>query len=466
MQLLKDDLMCRKPWLVTAICLTTLCMAGDLQAQGPGGAGQSPFYYAGYPGNGPSYMPQIAGAPAEMAAWPGISPYDHSFVQTYNQDGLWIQDVNDSPRQYYLTLDALVSHVRRPNRTLIGSPHVPNSGNITTFGEATMGAVDDEFVTSNLIDPHSVNQQKAITTSPGMKARWGFREPDGTGVELDGWWQSEGHWLFQRGYGGVPGTASQSRVTAAVPLYTGSLSTSDYVPYDQKFRIFMDSESMGAGIKFVLSKKVSGNAWHVQPIWGLRYIFLRERFSFHGIDSGLTIEYDQNGLPDLTTVEPRVAPYQGGLDSSTRSHLAGPEIGLAYQMGGRKLMLSGTSTFGLMANHERMRLDGFGIGSPDLGTFDQNATFTDRYETTHVSPILEQTFNAEFKMIHLIPLLRRIELLEQAKFRVGYSVLAMWQVARPNDTIRWQGQPLNPFIRPDHTKWYIHGWHFGFDWRY
>lgn len=444
----------------------------------------APIYGNSAPGyGGPGYSPigSPESIPPGMNPWPTISPFEHQYAQTANRDGLWESVYGSGGRQYWFTADALLSKVRRPNRTLVGSEGdarpaiqiVDATGTVTTlslpagFGEVTVGgAPDDEVVGTIAIDDEIIGQEKEISTSLGMRLKWGYEDPDGSMFEVDGWWQSEAHFSWKRGQGDFFGPAQTARQTAVLPLFDGTQI--DRIPFSQVFRIQTDSESAGTSVNFISTESWGSRsgAFTIHPMWGIQYTFIREHFMFQGADSGEQISYTADGAPDITSAVPLVPRYWSALDSTVRSHLAGPHIGLWYRLGKDRLAFKGSTKVGLMANHNRMDLNGQGIGNPYLAGFNNDLRFEQFEDHTNVSPMIEQTITAEAPLFSYIPLLREIKLLEEAKLRVGYSILAFWEVTRPGDSIVWQGQPLNPYIDVERTKWYVHGWNIGIDWRY
>lgn len=442
-------------------------MSGAMPGYLPGPVTGGP----GGPGGGPMMAPQqaaVSNVPPGMQPWPQISPYENGFEQTTNAQGLWFREVRNQRRDYYFKLDALWSKIRDPNRVPFGDLSVPvtvTSGVSTaTIAQMFLGEpIDDDF------DISVINQQQKRAESAGMQGSWGFWNEDGTGFEFNGWWQAASSWEFSRGRGQFGSSdVTQSRATIAFPVRTG-LNPGEGIDlaYDQVFDLKMTTESAGTGVNLLQSPYYDNSVFKIRSMVGLRYVFLREKFTFRGADAGYSYTFDALGRPDLDTAQQVFAPYFGTLNSSVESHMAGPQIGFHYTLGGDFLLITGTTTGGLLANHERLRLNGIGFGTPDdPNGFDQNEEYEDQHSNTHVSPLFEQTVAAELPLFQYVPILRKWHLLEEAKFRLGYSILAMFEVSRPTNSIVYQAQPLSPHIRIDRGKWYVHGWHFGIDWKY
>ena len=400
-----------------------------------------------------------------MAPWPGISPYETNYSQTYNEGGLWHSDTNNLPQRHFFTIEALISRTKKPEENFVGSPEAPAMpGNV--FPRINLGAFTSGVVGTAEIDSLGVfEDREKDPSSPGIRAVWGFLNPDDSGLEISGYWASDVGWLFRRGADSDLHEPEATRITAGLPLDDGGEGST--VPYDELFKITHDAESFGAKLTWLMTPKWKREYFSLRPVWGLRYLFIRERFTFDGKDSGLAMTFFPDGTPDLETDPISIVdPYHAYLQSGVRSHIVGPQVGLRYELGREKLKIWGESIFGIMANRESIDLSGNGIGDPYGQNFEQDSPFAEHQVHTHVSPLLEQSVNLEMKVFSLLPLMRKLYILENAKLRVGYSITGLWEVARPAASINWQGLPLYPQISVDREKWYIQSWHFGMHWNY
>lgn len=172
-------------------------------------------------------------------------------------------------------------------------------------------------------------------------------------------------------------------------------------------------------------------------------------------------------------------PIESYLRSRVRSHMAGPEIGLRFDIGGDGdgFAVWGESRFALLANHERIQLDGDNIGmttrpadflQPTSEDAQRNR-FNDQESHTHVSPYFEQSIYAEAPIFEHLPVLRKVRLLENAQFRVGYTFTYIGFVAEPEKSWIPQGAPsqgLFPLVSVSRGKWLADQWTFAIDWRY
>ncbi len=443
---------------------------------GPGGQIASQQALVMPPGPGYSPIAHTSQIPPQAAPYPAISPYENVFAQTHNKDGLWFLNLNREGRKSYFIIENVLKRFRIPDRTWIGNETVAERFRSTGTGggiflPATLGVLDDEVTGGdpNIVDPVVGQQRDTDKQSPGIQLTWGHWDPDGSGVSASAFWQPDTARVFKRGLD-APGSdfnelANAARVTAGIPLDDGGLGV--VAPYDQLFRVIFDTEVFGGELNRVMNTVWSSGTLKVKPVFGLRYMFIRERFTFQGRDSGLGLTFNQDGSSDPATATAVLDPYRSELDSSVRSHLAGPQVGFHTELGGDFLKIIGKSNFSLMAVHERMELEGFGIGSADFDpNFDRNRAFVAKEKNVHVSPMLEIGATVEANIVQYVPLLRRIRILEGARIRAGYTLTHLWEIARPGDTIEWISQPGTPQIRTRRSTWYMHGWNFGLIWDY
>jgi hypothetical protein len=170
-------------------------------------------------------------------------------------------------------------------------------------------------------------------------------------------------------------------------------------------------------------------------------------------------------------------PIESYLNNSSEQNLGGADVGLTYDFGGQSLLLSGSTKVGLLANYARINMNGDNIAMhtrdsnlllSDVNNATPNA-FSDRADHTHVSPMFEQQFNAEAALFQYVPVLRRISILEKARFRAGYSILLIGQVTDTAGSVLWQGNPaagLFPTIKEKRNTYATHNYNFGVSWEF
>jgi len=410
---------------------------------------------------GQPQLPQIGSYPDTYNAWPNISPYDNKFSQHYNAKGLWYHDWNNKRRSYFFNADALVSKFKDPEELLIGDSRVAFFPQLQPFFPVDGGVFHSTTVAPAGIDEFAVERQSELDPiSPGVRLNWGFFDPDDSGFELVGYWLSDSEHLFKRGLDQTDGNFLNSRITAGLPLFDGT-ELGTIVGFDQL---------LGAEMNRILTPRFRFGPFDFRPILGLRYMYIRERFTFNGRDSGLApLQFNPDGTIDpsvLPDMDSSVPPFSSFLNSSVRSHLAGPQIGIRNDFGGEFIHVTSQGMFGILFNREDLELDGGGIGDGFSPTFDPDKEFHQQDDHLHVSPMLEYSITAELAVFKFIPMLRRINALESARLRAGYRITGVFEVARPNDTIEFNGQPLEPRILNNRSKFYVQGFHFGFNWNY
>ncbi|QDT53430.1 hypothetical protein Pan44_14470 [Caulifigura coniformis] len=354
--------------------------------------------------------------------------------------------------------------------------------------------------------------------SPGIQLEWGFEEENGSGLKADAWWGFSSDQTFQRGTDRIDGVIIDQQLildtegqflftrNGAVTWDTGLPFTS--VPgqdqlhgstlgaqkYDVMYRVNVQSQAGGGGLQMMMPDLFpSTSAIRLRPVYGAKYTYIGETFDFRGIDSGLSYDIGTGtggGTGGGTTGQSstfRPDPWGTGgpnsidsdlfetrVSSRVRTHLAGPTAGIRYDFGrSRNFKIWGQSSAGLMANYEEVRLNGFNAGE-NLGTrillgtnmLDGDSRFSDSETHAHVSPVFEQTFMSESKILAALPGTREIPLLANANFRIGYTTTYIGNVARPADSIEWNGFPKTPKVKIDYQTWSMGKLNFGLEWTY
>jgi hypothetical protein len=432
---------------------------------GPWGMGGD---VAGPPGGYASTAGAV-GAGGEVYAWPQISPYqDYPLSQHYVDDGLWHWQGSNEPRLYYFDVEGIFAKYRGPEGKLIGfegAPPFPATPT-STFLPLNADVVEHGFYAFAQVSDPLERRGEQEPDEGGLRLTWGFFDRDESGLKFSAWSATEAYWFFQRGTNGNPFNFLDIRATAGLPLNDGAGGVT--VPYDLLFSIDMSSHGAGADAAVYMTPRWNTSFIKMQPLWGFRYTFIEEGFGFHGRDSGAAYVITfPPGLVDPATFIPGV-PYESTLESDVTSHVFGPEVGARMSIGGDNFRLIGESRFGFAANLEELDLRGNAIGDGFLNpNFRQFSPFRRSETHGHISPTMAHSFDVEMNILGLIPLVKRLTVLEQAKLRVGYSIVWVGEVARPYDTIEWNGLPLFPNIEvDDRTSWYIGGWDVGLHFEY
>lgn len=479
------------------------------------------------PGTPPGYQP-----------WPQISPFQAPNIaqsQHVSRNGLWFRDNVYRGRKYYSSVELMSVQFRDAGQVLIGSPFARRADFDTRFplGEP-IDVADRDFPSSGNFTPaipgffpvdrrvlpipllasgantiidnfdgrfypiHNTNVIDNPGAELGTQIRWGFENNDGTGLLLNGFWAFQDGGRFKSGDDDINGVPVNQAVTLAlggqnlfihgvIPYFTGEpliffpeFGAGRTAKYDILFDVEQTTQAAGSNLSLYLQPIFKGKAVKVRPLYGARYMFIDEGFRFRGIDSGFSYDLDEDTISPAGALTLVHDQYEATLRSEVESHLAGPEIGLRYDLGDDRsnFKMWGETILGLVANHENIRINGDNIGDPLAeGRFENlnnprmldptvQSEFSDRASSTHVSPIFQQSIFAQFSGFRSLPIIRNASWFHGASFRTGYTFLWVGELARPADAIKWQGFPLFPEVRSNRQSWWMHQMNFAIDWTY
>lgn len=476
----------------------------------PEAAGYAPPYsgleQAGYPPNG-------------MMAWPQISPYEGPAVnQHVNRGGLWFNEQYRGPAKMYAVFSAGVTHYGPPSEAVVGDPRAPGNFIVGTGATNTQGGT----ALVNLYRQHSWAEVGYSNLSGGaLQGVIGWDNPDGSGVFGTGFMSAQGNASYNHNsVVGDPLRPEDTLLAGAgisffdngnptiIPAF-GQNTNPFTIPgggtqgYDMGYSLQWQSQAFGAGAGFYTDYLIRKDSFQLRPSFGLRYINVRENALFQGQDSGLVYTVFQGGTggTNANAVQEVFRPTPGSVTgvpdifssrmyANVKEHLAGPEIGLRYDLGGEKFKIYGQSKFGLLANHSTREIQGFGIGRSNLfqnssngtgrqtpptgstlftpgDTLDPNHTqtaFHDQSTTTTASPTFEQSINVKAPLLAYVPGIRKVPLFEQAQFNFGYTLLLVGGSYRPGDVIDWQGYPNFPRLNDRKGLFQMSTWTVGAEW--
>jgi len=302
------------------------------------------------------------------------------------------------------------------------------------------------------------------------------------------------------------------------------------VPYDLQFILQHQLNTYGGSIDWAFAPTIDRGNLVVRPIFGGRYYRVDETFAFHGESTLLAYGTGNGTSPDNAKIFPvgdgiisgtgggtnatiiPDTPGEGGttdfnaltgtnsthlivksfINSHVTSSLAGPEFGFQYELGDTKgVRFTGSTRLAAMFNEEKIHLSGDNIGNfmgvqvtPDPVTgndletqmFDTNTTqgpsqnaFTDQDSTVHLSPLFEQGLNVQLPIFGAVPVLKDIQLLEEANLNLGWNWLWVGQIADPNESILYQSSPLLnvfPEIQTERGNLFQNTLSVGVNWNY
>lgn len=420
-----------------------------------------PYEGAGYPPGAmaPGYNSPVSpqNMPPGAQPWPGISPFtEGQFNQTRNSHGLWFNESNSRGIQYHFNMSYAYAKNKRPNDELIGSglPGIPPVTPTVPGGFAPF-TTNDTF----RFDPKA----------GGIDMRWGFVHPDDSGFELRGLWLNNVRSTFKKGTGAGDFLNPQFLFdNAGIPYNDGAGGVT--AAYDRIYALTYDQQMVQGAFDFNRSPWLKGEFYSVAPMWGARYLFVNEKFSFYGEDSNLNYLYfdEQSPVPGSQGPNPNGIPaYTAFFRSEVETHLFGPHMGFKYHVGGDYLKLGGYTQGGLMGNIENLSLKGRNLGDGFTIDFRFNdAFFSQKTTNSHVSPLFEQHFFAEAPIFRLVPYLNKWNILKEAKVRASYTFISIGEISRPESNIIYNGFPLFPELKTSRGEWHTSVTSLGVDWKY
>ena len=369
-----------------------------------------------------------------------------------------------------------------------------------------------------------------VMTSGGFRGTWGWTNPDDSGFEASGFvtapavsnWQLYDPRLDINQFSGLYNPLLHLHAWFGLPLgdsgtnsvltnlsglaSTGTGPNGDtdgdgkygaVQPYDMGVFVRMTSQLMGANTDWYFNSIYEQRAIKVRPLLGAKYIFLREKFSFDGYDSGLgyTISAPATGSggggnSGVSTNQGILSPsaldplfstpnvLHSQLISSDVSNMGGPEAGFRIDLGksDAKFQMWGNTKFGALANVTQRQVSGFNIGNnfniispntvPAMPNDPYATAFSNSKTSTTFSPMFEQSVNVKFPVFNLIPYLNKLEVFERAQVQAGYTFLYLGNVYRPENTIIWNQYPKTPQLNGTTSSFYNSNFSLGVQWDY
>lgn len=423
---------------------------GGMMVPDPSAAGYPPAMMGNYP-------PALA--PPNASYWPNVSPYDPSVMdKTYRQNGIWMHDPVYGNRSYAFALEYLRVGFNRPGSDTIGARDVVSS---PVFGSGYNAVNTKVFANGNDF------------LSDGLRGKFIIQNADSSTLEMSGWWVAESNSVFHPFQRADPTDTTTLKARGFLGLDNGT-PEGLAVPFDTDFKLGYKQQAFGGDLLWSAMPFFETTGFRIRPVFGLKYLKIREQFTLHGEDSALAYAYDPIDGTPIGPVLPNPfgnPAYSADLTSRTKSDLAGPQAGIRYELGGQKFLLSGQTGFGLMANHEAVQLfgnqigDGFFTGFPQPSPANPKpAAFHDGRSNTHVSPVFTQDFNFKGKVFKHLPFFNDIPLFANADMLVGYNFLLVGNVARPTKLIDWRAN--DPRIDLTHSRWFMQAATFGLQWSY
>jgi hypothetical protein len=304
--------------------------------------------------------------PSYYQPYPSISPYEHEFTQIANRGGIWESESENRislPSRWKFRTEYVQMKAER-GRYLIGNPNAPSyreqiapvldaagggagGGNLTDYVDALRGT--NNGVGFNLFDPITAKQLDRPELQ-GLRLTLSGENPDGSGIEMWGFWASEDDNEFDAREDVHPSRGNQQVVVEAIlqgidetgipfllnppisltnfpdpleilqenllnlrgiPLDDGTITRlSDGTTfggasavYDLAFQVRTDIDMYGTGLRWKSMPLYKSGSIRVRPSAGLRYTAVRDMFGFFGRDSGIFYDTISTGnqpfLPDV-----------------------------------------------------------------------------------------------------------------------------------------------------------------------
>lgn len=308
-----------------------------------------------------------AGYPPGYNPWPAISPYGPPVDQHYYHNGHWFRRIMTGDRKYYAGLEALITRTGAPPHALIGAGGVnvytpesvnqeengqPSTNNplaaqhsqaffekvvvelndtperdFTNQGTSTGGAGTTADI--QIFPTMNAGVLQQTIGSGGVRGTWGFWNPDGSGAQLQAYWQDKG--TSSATFGDYPyyydPNPDDLVLNPSIPLTTGisnrfienflththpwfglPLPGADrdgdglpgvVVPYDVGVQFDYSTSFYGGNLDWYFSPIYDRDWFKIKPVAGARVLRLQELFAFTGIDSGMGYTLSQD--PRLTS---------------------------------------------------------------------------------------------------------------------------------------------------------------------
>lgn len=435
-------------------------------------------------------------------------PQANTLPKNFNfQTGGYYFDHN----QQFLETPQVTSLFGNPDRSLFGT------GGGGGGGGAAGGGTDY---------PIFVGQSTGSITDAldagGARMTWGWWNPDQSGFQASGFFLAPSATEFFLGdlrpfdfnyFGNLveDHLVTHLHAFAGLPL-SGADSDQDslpgvVMPFDIYYRLQYETQTASANAEWFATPILERNAFKIRPSYGAKYVGIKEAFIFDAADSGLgyTIQPPTNrttaggggggggGGGNQTARAGFLSPLllqpganvpnvmQSYLYSTVTTQLAGPEIGVRFDVGNDdRFSIFTQSKFGLLVNNTSRQINGFNIGDAyyqtpnavlnDSTVMPRNNPAATRFahsqNTTRLSPMFEQSIFGQAKLFKFVPILKKSKILSGADFQAGYTMILLGNMDRPSNIIDWQAYPVNPQLKDERGSFFTSNYSFGVQWEY
>lgn len=416
--------LCRR--IFAALAIAGLCASPAIEAGELHASDGSANFLQTEANASPEPFAQSAAPTAEPGLLTDPAPVGDTWWQTWNQYPEQVPGWTDADQRgtrSYASAEFLFAWGKSPGNSLIGAPQLSN---LYFFPDAP-----NSF-------PHQTTGDFGDMLHYGARGRLGWDNADDSGLQISGFY------IFQRGQQRGPGRVFfgsdifQLSPLASIPLEDGSGGT--VVPFDSAFSQQYNQDVYGGDVDLYLAPLLSRPSFLLRFLVGVKYLQVREKFRVVAGDSGLGyfVDTTTNTIDYSTVQDIGIAPYEMEIAANTRSRLIGPSIGLRYDVGRDKpFRVWGLTKFALAASFQRSELSGVNVVNGFQAQAQQGPPFSEADNTTRVSPVFETSVFIDTYLFTMLPLLKEIEFLRRAQFRVGFDYLLVGELARPTNIIRY-----------------------------
>jgi len=394
--------------------------------------------------------------PIDTGAGPAASPETEvnaspsDWAMPASEPGMWVPEPF-RPVVYFST-EYLLAWGQGPGDSLIGAEQYRNvpffPGFPVPFPHQTTGAFGDQF-------------------HQGVLGRFGWDNEDGSGFQFSGFdvfGRQE-----QKGPGQVfHGSDFGNLATlASIPLDDGAGGSivSPKAPFDSAFLQTYNQRIFGGDIDAYLAPFFTRPSFRLRFLWGAKYLNIRENFSVQAGESGLDYVVDENtgAIVPGTVKDIGLSPNVLSIRSQTTSQLIGPQIGVRYDLATGWLKIWGQSRVAVAANMENLQIAGQGVTNTfQLSPPPVGPPFQQSSSSCHVSPTFDTSLYLDVPLLAALPVINKLAVFNQAKFRIGYNFLVVGEIARPADIIVYKA-PI-PQLQSDRTTFFLNTLSLGVNW--
>ncbi|MCA9005293.1 MAG: BBP7 family outer membrane beta-barrel protein, partial [Planctomycetaceae bacterium] len=300
----------------------------------------------------------------------GVSTYSRSLVRQLPVDRGWTYDspidksIKGMFRSSSLKLEYLHWSLDGPDNVLLSAPILgitdPTEPN-PVFDRSTGIARGDGV---------ALNYSDSSMDTNGMRATLAFPIEDGA-IEWNTWgiFKNES----TRPTASIYATQSNSIPDDDLVVVTNFTINGDPASntnvYDTSYTVNLNTEMFGTGVNYILDPYLPGEGFRMQPLFGFRFISLRETMNQVGVDSGGGI-----GTPRTTTIYSKV-----------ENRVFGPSIGARVEYRHKRFTIGAEPkfTFGFNRDTDQVRTDQlFEASDPVIVSVQKNNEFSPTFQLT------------------------------------------------------------------------------------